>query len=156
MRASRINDPWEQTIALIAMLRGQQQETERFRRRQLVGYAQTRGRLRPTVVILECPTKTTATVYWRDSTCSYADQQWRRGRAGRAGQCAVTGEAIFVGDDVYRPKRGLGAPVNCEEMILAQTVTNSVEEDCEQRTRSVSPTEKSSFAYLDGEQLWTR
>jgi hypothetical protein len=74
------------------------------------------------VSVIERPTPTTATIYWRDPTrCSYCDQSWRIRRARKRGRCAISGESIAAGDFVYAPIRTTGV-CNGHAMILASVI----------------------------------
>jgi len=75
------------------------------------------------IEILELTTSNTATIFWRDTTCSYAEQRWRRSSAYESGQCALTGDPIKRGDAVYKPMTCRDKPVNRFAMILAKHIT---------------------------------
>jgi hypothetical protein len=78
------------------------------------------------ITVLERPSETTATLYWRDPTrCRYGEQRWRRGVATRRGYCALSGMSIKRGDIIFRPVRSRPAPCNADEMILASALAQS-------------------------------
>jgi hypothetical protein len=64
-----------------------------------------------------------ATIAWLDPTaCHYAEQRWQRSVARRSGTCALSGEPIARGDDVFRPSRVIPEPMNSRAMILARAL----------------------------------
>lgn len=73
-----------------------------------------------TVHILEAIAKHRILVSWRESgLCNYTEQIWLLHRAKQAGYCALSGQPVHCGDEVYRPA---GKPVNHDTYILANIV----------------------------------
>jgi hypothetical protein len=68
-----------------------------------------------------------ALISWCDPTmCHYVDQVWSRVAARCSGHCALTGQRILRGDQVFKPSgRGRFRPVNCDEMILATALAEA-------------------------------
>ncbi|SAL63531.1 hypothetical protein AWB69_07131 [Caballeronia udeis] len=66
-------------------------------------------------------------ISWCDPTmCHYVDQVWGRVTASYSGHCALTGQRIQRGDQVFRPRwRGRLRPANCDEMILATALAKA-------------------------------
>lgn len=63
------------------------------------------------------------TIVWHDPTaCSYDDQRWRRLKSTKDGVCALTGQAIRKGDEVFKPGRSKPPPANAEAMILVSAL----------------------------------
>ncbi|MGU7772919.1 DUF3331 domain-containing protein [Burkholderia sp. MR1-5-21] len=78
-----------------------------------------------TVRILGRQSISTISVAWHDPTsCHYGEQVWKICIARHRGICALSHEAIHVGDLVYRPSRLRPKPVNLNFMILAAVVEN--------------------------------
>lgn len=78
------------------------------------------SRQRTRVTVLERHGSTSAVVSWCDPTaCCYWEQKWRRCRARKRGFCALTGNRIVRGDDIFRPSRAHPIPMNNDAMILA-------------------------------------
>ncbi|NUY01446.1 DUF3331 domain-containing protein [Paraburkholderia youngii] len=76
------------------------------------------------VSILEQPSAHALTVLWSDA-CSghYAEQTWRLTYAKRDSRCALSGDPIFKGDEIFRPRVKRNAlPSNWDRMILASKV----------------------------------
>ena len=61
---------------------------------------------------------------WRDSTGgNYREQRWVLRAARTRGICALTGQAIVRGDNIYHPVSGSrGAPSNLAQMIRADAL----------------------------------
>jgi hypothetical protein len=61
---------------------------------------------------------------WRDSTGgNYSEQRWVLRAARTRGVCALTGQAIVRGDNIYHPVSGSrGAPSNLAQMIRAEAL----------------------------------
>ncbi|MEI6002300.1 DUF3331 domain-containing protein [Paraburkholderia bengalensis] len=76
------------------------------------------------IFIHEVLTPHTISVCWSDSqTGHYGDQIWRLGFARTSGFCALSGQPIRAGDDVFRPRRNVvKVPSNWNRMILASVV----------------------------------
>ena len=73
--------------------------------------------------ILERPTQATAIVSWLEpGRCHYGCQTWKRGRATRAGTCALSQVPISRGEIVFQPRRGSICPRNSEAMILSSAM----------------------------------
>ncbi|MDN7846970.1 DUF3331 domain-containing protein [Burkholderia multivorans] len=53
--------------------------------------------------------------------CHYGEQKWSASVARHIGQCALTGNVINVGDEVFRPT-GRPSPSNASAQILANQV----------------------------------
>jgi hypothetical protein len=132
---SHTQDPWSQTLSLLAMLSSASAGTlakpdyrrDRKQRRALVGVLVRPGagaRIR----IVERPNADTATIAWYDPTvCHYGDQTWRASVARSSGVCALSGLAVRRGDAIYRPGSGRPSPRNCNAMILARCVEESAD-----------------------------
>jgi hypothetical protein len=76
-----------------------------------------------TVGVVERLTKVTAAITWSDPTsCCYGYQLWQVSRARETGRCALTGEIIQRGDNVYRPRASRIPAVNQYAMILARMI----------------------------------
>lgn len=59
------------------------------------------------------------TIVWHDPTsCSYVDQRWTRSKSGRVGICALSGEDIRKGVDIFKPCGSKPPPANAGAMIL--------------------------------------
>ncbi|MDR5740111.1 DUF3331 domain-containing protein [Caballeronia sp. LZ016] len=70
------------------------------------------------ISVVDRPTASTATLYWRDATrCCYPDQAWRAAVARRTGHCAMSGLPIKRGDAIYVPRRSATVS-NAHAMIL--------------------------------------
>jgi hypothetical protein len=68
-------------------------------------------------------TEKKATIAWHDSTsCHYEDQRWTRSIAARVGVCAMSGEMILRGADIFRPSRANPVPANAGAMILTSAL----------------------------------
>ncbi|WP_086383327.1 DUF3331 domain-containing protein [Caballeronia sordidicola] len=67
-------------------------------------------------------------IVWHDPTaCSYDDQRWRRSRSRTTGICALTGEVIQRGQDIFRPSQSKPPPANAEAMILVSALPPALE-----------------------------
>lgn len=61
-----------------------------------------------------------ATLEWYDPTaCRYGAQKWHRCLARKSGTCAVSGDKILRGEEVFKPWRTTPPPANRHAMILA-------------------------------------
>ncbi|WP_429300736.1 DUF3331 domain-containing protein [Paraburkholderia sp. GAS199] len=68
-------------------------------------------------------TDRTLTVMWCNPTIGYyGAQTWCMSFAQEAGICQMSGEQIYRGDCVFRPRCGSTPPVNANAMILAKHV----------------------------------
>lgn len=77
-------------------------------------------------------TEKKATIGWHDPTsCYYADQCWTRSVASRVGVCAVSGEIIARGADIFRPSRAKPVPANASAMILTSALPALAQQDYE-------------------------
>lgn len=63
------------------------------------------------------------TIAWHDPTsCHYDDQLWHRCAAPRNGVCALSGDEILRGADIFRPWRRKSMPANAHAMILTSAL----------------------------------
>jgi len=68
-------------------------------------------------------TEKKARIAWHDSTsCHYEDQRWTRSISARVGVCAMSGEMIPRGADIFRPSRANPVPANAGAMILTSAL----------------------------------
>jgi hypothetical protein len=76
------------------------------------------------IFVHEILTACTLSICWSDAqTGHYSEQVWRLGLARNDGYCALSGQPIVEGDDVFRPRRcEAGVPANWSRMILASAV----------------------------------
>lgn len=73
--------------------------------------------------IVERPTNSTLIVHWSDpGKCLYGYQIWRRARADRNGNCALSGQPIQKKDEIFRPWWNEYEPQNSDAMILGSVV----------------------------------
>jgi hypothetical protein len=80
------------------------------------------------ISILERPSEHALIILWSDS-CSghYAEQSWRFAHARRDALCVLSGEPIYKGDAIFRPRVKVNAlPSNWDRMILASKVSFQV------------------------------
>ncbi|SAK60988.1 hypothetical protein AWB82_02924 [Caballeronia glebae] len=122
-RTLNFPDPWSQ---IIVMLNGRANafvaSTPRQFPRERTAIPTGVFDRAPMVDVVERPTSTTATIYWRDATCGcYGHQTWRTSRARAAGVCAMSGKRIAPGDLVYRPS-SRSSVCNGHSMILASVL----------------------------------
>ncbi|WP_027209928.1 DUF3331 domain-containing protein [Burkholderia sp. WSM2232] len=127
------NDPWQQTLGLLSTLSGGANSGVG----DIAALAQRAGRngarlaalsqrSAVQIQVIDRPSRTTATVIWRDSThCSYGDQTWHASRARTAGVCAMSGRAIQRGDAIYKPRPCRPAPLNAGAMILGSVMNEA-------------------------------
>ncbi|QBC30130.1 hypothetical protein DRB87_00455 [Pandoraea sp. XY-2] len=109
--APRDQGVWQHTVAML--------DAEPVVCRPVIPYT----RRAPIVRVLEISSELTITVSWNDAMGgNYGAQIWRIRRANHPGVCALTGEAIDVGDFVYRPLFGDVPPLNVDAMILAEPI----------------------------------
>jgi hypothetical protein len=133
---ANVYDPWRQTIGLLSVMSGRPDPVVtrlaalhvRFERRtcrlMLAG-----ERVDAKVCLIDRPSSATATIAWHDSThCSYGDQLWHAARARVSGLCAMSGRAIRIGDEVFKPRRCRPAPLNASAMILAVVLDEAARE----------------------------
>lgn len=125
--------PWEQMIAELAAIldggtrvpeqRGGNVVTAREPNRTGVP-ASSIGEVAEAIVAVERLNATTVLVSWSDSTrCRYDEQRWVNAKSRSKGRCALSGELVQFGDDVYKPQwRGSKRPGNSAEMILASAM----------------------------------
>ncbi|MGE8158959.1 DUF3331 domain-containing protein [Paraburkholderia sp. NPDC080076] len=79
------------------------------------------------ITAIERQSDTYVLISWCDPTmCHYVDQVWSRFTARCSGHCALTGQRIERGDQVFKPRsRGRLRPANCDEMILATALARA-------------------------------
>ncbi|OAJ54925.1 hypothetical protein A6V36_08815 [Paraburkholderia ginsengiterrae] len=127
-------DPWMQTLGLLSILSGDT-ESGFIERAAAVSQNGRKNcdlpvmgkRFEVQVHVIDRPSRTTATVIWRDPTrCSYGDQVWHASRARVAGVCAVSGRAIQPGDAIYKPRPCRPVPLNSGAMILRTVLDSAV------------------------------
>jgi Domain of unknown function (DUF3331) len=126
-------DPWQQTVGLLSLMSGQANPAATRLAELHVQFERKTYRLPiagarfdAQVCLIERPTSTTATIAWRDARhCSYGDQLWHAARARVNGVCAMSGRAIQVGDEVFKPRRGRPLPLNASAMILAAVLNEA-------------------------------
>jgi hypothetical protein len=131
---AKLVDPWTQTITLLLM--PEQSElrlTEQAPPPVVVSPTRSptldasRAKAKPFVRIIDRPTALTVTLDWRDATkCCYREQLWVAARARVSGSCAMSGEPILPGDDIFRPRPSRPVPRNVGAMILASAVEAEV------------------------------
>ncbi|WP_084663159.1 DUF3331 domain-containing protein [Pandoraea faecigallinarum] len=110
-RAARDQGVWQHTVAML--------DAEPVVCRPVIPYT----RRAPIVRVLEISSELTITVSWNDATGgNYGAQIWRIRKAHHPGVCALTNEAIDVGDFVYRPLFGDIPPLNADAMISAEAI----------------------------------
>ena len=64
------------------------------------------------------------TIVWQDPTsCSYVDQRWTRSKSTSAGVCALSGEVIRRGQDIFKPSGRKPPPANAGAMILVSSLS---------------------------------
>lgn len=125
--------PWEQMIAeLASMLDGGTRVPEQGRGNVIGAREPNETGVRANgidevaraIVAVERLNGSTVLVSWSDSTrCRYDEQRWVNAKSRRKGRCALSGELVQVGDDVYKPQwRGSKRPGNSAEMILASAM----------------------------------
>ena len=128
---ARYNDPWTQTLGLLALLSG----VFDAHAESVINIAHTSQRtpaLRDqsgpgSVVanIIERTSPGTVTVDWYDPTsCRYGDQIWRTSVARKSGVCALSGMRIHAGDAIFVPTsmRRSRPALNAGAMILCSVV----------------------------------
>lgn len=117
--------PWLRTVTDIGSLAGPPADWAMSRRRST-----TRDKLpawntasRPTIGVLERPTRDCVVISWCDAcTGRYADQKWRLFNTRRRGVCVLTGRPIEIGDSVFAPQLLGSTPGNAAAMILAASL----------------------------------
>jgi hypothetical protein len=119
-------DPWTRTITLLSMHdHSEPSVTEHYEVRPALDVTpQTPcSRARPIVRVIDRPTALSVTLDWRDPTeCCYREQLWVAARARVSGRCAMSGESIATGDEIFRPRPARPVPRNVGAMILASAV----------------------------------
>ena len=135
-------DPWSQVVSLLSRLSsggdiiGGESWRAACRRGAHAGRIGKRGRALEAMPVavphnriaaIERQSDAYALVRWCDPTmCHYVDQVWGRVTARYSGHCALTGQRIQRGDQVFTPRsRGRLRPVNCDEMILATALAKA-------------------------------
>jgi hypothetical protein len=117
--AVKTDHTWFHTVALL----GLDGFTEAPRHRLVRAEYRTGSHQRCAIKVLERHAPSAATVAWSDATaCCYGEQLWRRCVARKSGVCALSEQAIAVGDAVYRPRLVQPPPRNIESMILASVI----------------------------------
>ncbi|SAL07255.1 hypothetical protein AWB81_07986 [Caballeronia arationis] len=117
-------DPWMQTIGLLSLLSGVSgasgRRAEASEGRPTTCRPQVAAQLQGVQVrLIDRPSRSTATIEWRDPThCCYGDQVWRTSRARVAGVCAMSKRPIRPGDAIYKPRSCRPMPINSDAMIL--------------------------------------
>jgi hypothetical protein len=131
---ANFTDPWMRTLGLLSVLSGDTDAGVN----ELVAVVSLNGRkncdlpvmgkrFETQVHVIDRPSKSTATVIWRDPTrCSYGDQVWHASRARVFGVCAMSGQAIQPGDTIYKPRPCRPVPLNSGAMILRTVLDNTV------------------------------
>ena len=123
---ANLDDPWTRTINLLSLPAGSQ-----FAFEELFDPAVTRRApadvsgpaWEPAVRVIDRPSPLSVTLDWRDATkCCYREQLWVAARARVAGRCAMSGEPIAPGDEIFRPRPARPAPRNVNAMILASAI----------------------------------
>lgn len=115
----KLKDPWSQ---IVKVLRGRTGTSRIGGSCDCAAMVADVPVAQPIVDVVERPTSTTATIYWRDATrCCYGHQTWRTSRARSAGVCAMSGRVISRGDYIYRPSSRSGV-CNGYAMILASVL----------------------------------
>jgi hypothetical protein len=72
------------------------------------------------IQILESPAKNRLLVSWRQpGICNYTEQLWALRKAERTTHCAISGQPVHRGDQIFRP---VGKPMNYATCILASAV----------------------------------
>ncbi|WP_367889679.1 DUF3331 domain-containing protein [Burkholderia sp. L27(2015)] len=97
-------------------------QCDRRRGRGAPGQTQPKNRyqVNTQIEVLDRPSQFCALISWRDSTrCSYCYQLWRRAVSKKAGFCAISGDPINRGDEIFRPCVRNTIPLNASAMILA-------------------------------------
>jgi len=95
---------------------------DRSHLRASIGQTSPKNRCQPNtqIEVLDRPTQFCALISWRDSTrCSYCYQLWRRAVSKKTGFCALSGDPINRGDEIFRPCVRNIKPLNASAMILA-------------------------------------
>ena len=106
---ANFTDPWMQTLGLLSVLSG---DTDAGGNEVAAAVARCGRkncdlpvmgqRFQVQVHVIDRPSKSTATVIWRDPTrCSYGDQVWHASRARVTGVCAMSGRGIQPRDAPY-------------------------------------------------------
>lgn len=132
-------NPWTQVVSLLSHLSMQDEKadvkplTALVRRRPEAKRRKAAGRQeatsgashRPKITAVELHNDRSAFISWCDPTMGhYVDQLWIMMKAPSVGRCALTGQSIKKGDQVFRPSiRSRSLPANCNEMVLATTLS---------------------------------
>jgi Domain of unknown function (DUF3331) len=127
---ANFTDPWMQTIDLLSVLSGgtvagvnELAAAVAWKGRKEYHLPTMGKRYDVQVQLVDRPTRSTATIAWRDSTaCSYGDQVWYASRARMKGVCVISGRAILPGDLVYRPRMYRPRPINAGAMVLGSVL----------------------------------
>jgi hypothetical protein len=118
-------DPWTRTIDLLSLPAGSrgafQESVDCVKRGVIAG--KIASKWGPFIRVIDRPNPLTVTLDWRDSTkCCYREQLWVAARARVSGQCAMSGEPILPGDEIFRPRPARPTPRNVNAMILAAAI----------------------------------
>lgn len=132
-------NPWTQVVSLLSHLSKQEEKVDAtplsalVRRRLEVKHRKAIGRQKATsgtghrskITAIERRNDRSAFISWCDPTRGhYVDQLWIMAKASSVGRCALTGQGIKRGDQVFRPCiRNRSLPSNCNEMVLATAVS---------------------------------
>jgi Domain of unknown function (DUF3331) len=129
MQTHRQNDPWNQTISLLALASGAPSPVRGRIEARLATLAacpprwprDARQSRSQSIRILEWTSEASVLICWRDATLGYyAEQKWRLAFSRAAGRCCLSGKPINRGDTVFRPStRGAYVPANSDAQILA-------------------------------------
>ncbi|MGF6382581.1 hypothetical protein QF000_004327 [Paraburkholderia atlantica] len=115
-----VQDTWARIVGSLARVErtGDEQQMSLSTKLRHADRSATRaGGGHATIIVVERPTMTSATIEWRDSTnCYYGAQLWRLVRARKSGVCALSGEPISRGDEIFKPC-GRTDAVNADAMI---------------------------------------
>jgi hypothetical protein len=116
-----VRDTWARIVVSLARAEqtddDEQQKSRLGKLRHVDRSATPTGGGHANITVVERPTRTSATIEWRDSTnCYYGAQLWRLVRARRSGVCALSGEPISRGDEIFKPC-GRTDAANADAMI---------------------------------------
>jgi hypothetical protein len=81
------------------------------------------ARVGPYLEIVENYSNTVIGVYWSDPQSGrYGEQKWKLGKASGRAVCALSGEQVRRGDEVFRPSMRGQSPANADWVILASAL----------------------------------
>ena len=135
-------NPWSQVVSLLSRLSSGDDITSGESWRAACGRGERAGRIgkrgkaleampvavpHNRITAIERQSDASALISWCDPTmCHYVDQVWGRVTSRYNGHCALTGQCIQRGDQVFKPRsRGRLRPANCDEMILATALAKA-------------------------------